>query len=71
MSQQIDEPAYSIPVIDMLKVANEYCLFIEGIENFPTDELFVFIQKLIPLLYLKGCLLPEIFVDNPESNERL
>jgi hypothetical protein len=70
MTGKSDEPAYSMPVIDMLKVANEYCIFIERIENFPPDELFSFIQKLFPLMYLKGSLLPEIFVEIPEANER-
>ncbi len=70
MTDKIDEPAYSIPVIEMLKVANEYCLFIERIEKFPSDELYPFIQKLTPLMYLKGSLLPDIIVDEPEANER-
>lgn len=70
MTEKIDEAAYSVPVIDMLKVANEYCLFIERIEKFPADELYPFIQKLTPLLYLKGSLLPDIEVEEPEANER-
>lgn len=70
MTDKIDEPAYSNPVIEMLKVANEYCLFIERIGKFPADELYSFIQKLIPLMYLKGSLLPDIVVDEPEANER-
>ena len=70
MTNKIDEPAYSIQVIDMLKVANEYCLFVERIEKFPSDEMYPFIQKLIPLLYLKGSLLPDIFIEQPGVNER-
>jgi len=70
MTHKNDEPAYSMPVIDMLKVANEFCLFIERIENFPSDELYPFIQKLLPLLYLKGSLLPNVIMDEPEANER-
>ncbi len=70
MSQISNEPAYSKPVIEMLTVANEYCLFIERIEKFPNEELFPFIQKLLPLIYLKGSLLPDILIDEPEANER-
>lgn len=70
MTENIDEAAYSIPVIDMLKVANEYCLFIEGIEKFPSDQVLPFIQKLAPMLYLKGSLLPEVFAEDPDVNER-
>lgn len=70
MTQPTTEPAYSKAVIETLTVANEYCLFIEKIENFPTEELFPFLQKIITLLYLKGCLLPEIVVESDEANER-
>ncbi len=70
MTQPITEPAYSKAVIETLTVANEYCLFIEKIENFPAEELFPFLQKIITLLYLKGCLLPEILVESDEANER-
>ena len=70
MTQKMDEPAYSTPVIEMLTVANEYCLFIDRIEKFPSDELYPFIQKLLTLLYLKGSLLPEVEVEDDAANER-
>ncbi len=70
MTQKMDEAAYSAPVIEMLTVANEYCLFIDRIEKFPSDELYPFIQKLLSLMYLKGSLLPEIEVEDEGANER-
>jgi hypothetical protein len=70
MTHKMDEPAYSAPVIEMLTVANEYCLFIDRIEKFPSDELYPFTQKLLTLMYLKGSLLPEIEVEDNEANER-
>lgn len=65
-----DEPAYSSPVIDLLKVANEYCIYIEKSEDLTKEEITAFIQRIIPLLYLKGSLLPVIHVDDTDANER-
>jgi len=65
-----DEPAYSSSVIDLIKVANEYCIFLENAENLTKEEISPFIQRIIPLLYLKGSLLPDIHIDDTESSER-
>lgn len=64
------DPVYSRNVLEMLAVANEYCVFIEKTEDYTTDELLGFFQKISPLLYLKGALLPIIQPVNPEANER-
>ena len=65
-----NEPAYSTPVIEMIKVAHEYCIFLENAENITKEETTPFIQRIIPLLYLKGSLLPNVKVDDEEVNER-
>ena len=65
-----NEEAYSKPVIEMLTVANEYCIFLEKIENYPTQEIFPYLQRILPLMYLKGSLLPEIKVDDSSFNEK-
>ncbi len=65
-----EEPAYSTPVIEMLKVANEYCIFLENAENITKSEIMPFIQRITPLLYLKGSLLPKVEVDDSEAGER-
>ena len=70
MKEIHDEPAYSNAVIDLLKVANEYCIFLENAENLTKEEITNFIQRIIPLLYLKGTLLPVIHVDDNEPSER-
>ena len=64
------DPVYSRNVLEMLAVANEYCIFIEKSDGFTTGELLNFFQKISPLLYLKGALLPIIEPTNPEANER-
>ncbi|HBZ66234.1 MAG TPA: hypothetical protein DEO70_05295 [Bacteroidales bacterium] len=63
-------PAHSRQIIEMLTVANEYCLFIEKTTEYTLEQLLGFLQKVAPLLYIKGALLPEIEVLNPEVDER-
>ena len=57
-------------VMEMLTVANEYCHFIEKAHQYDTKDIFEYLQKISPLLYLKGCLLPDVVVEVPEANER-
>ncbi len=65
-----EEPAISRNVIEMLTVANEYCLFLEGVEKYTKEDIISYFQKLCPLLYIKGATLPYVEVENPEANER-
>ncbi len=64
-----NEPAYSKNVLEFIRVALEYCLFIEKNDG-SKEEMLIFFQRLGPLLYLKGALLPDVAVENPEANER-
>lgn len=65
-----EEPEVSKHVIEMLTVANDYCLFTESIEKYTKEDVLSYLQKVCPLLYLKGALLPFVEVANPEANER-
>lgn len=56
--------------IEMLTVANEYCLFFEEVEKFKPEDILTYFQRLAPLLYLKGSLLPAIEVDDDDFAER-
>ena len=64
------DPVYSRNVLEMLAVANEYCVFVEKADEYSADDIFGFFQKICPLLYLKGALLPIIEPGNPDANER-
>lgn len=57
-------------VMEMLTVANEYCHFCEKAYQYPVDDILSYLQKIMPLLYLKGSLVPAVVVKNPEANER-
>jgi hypothetical protein len=52
------EVAYSKNVIEFATVANEFCAFVESVDNYKRKDFIVRIQKLLPLLYLKASLLP-------------
>jgi hypothetical protein len=70
MKEIQEEPAYSNAVIDLLKVAHEYCIYIEGSGTSTQEDVLAFAQRILPLLYLKGSLLPHITIDDNEANER-
>lgn len=47
------------PVIELLTVANEFCLFTESVSRYPKNEVLEYYRKILPLLYIKGNLLPD------------
>jgi len=60
---------YSRDVLEFVTVANEYCGFIENIDQFKRKDFIVRLQKIFPLLYLKASLLPKVesmLEDEPE-----
>lgn len=64
-----EDPVYSRKVIEMLTVANEYCLFLEKAGNYTKQELYGFLQKIVPLIYLKAALLPDIVTGDEDATE--
>lgn len=64
------DPVYNRNVLEMLAVANEFCVFIEKSDDYTKEEVLGFLQKICPLLYLKGALLPMVEPAHPEANER-
>ncbi len=65
-----DDITLKKPVLELLTVANEYCYFLENLEKKTIDEVLKFIYHIVPLLYLKGTLLPDLEVEHPEANEK-
>ncbi len=55
-----EDPTVSLPLIEMLTVANEYCLFMEQAQSRSKEELLDFFRKIAPMLYLKASLLPPL-----------
>lgn len=70
MSEKLDHVVYSKEVVEFVTVAKEFCLFIENFSEISVQDLFEKLRKFLPLLYLKGSLLPKVESDGNSEVER-
>lgn len=68
--QEISDILQSRHVIDALALANEYCLFLEGCSTYETSEINDYLRRVIPMLYIKGSLLPPVEADEDYITEK-
>jgi hypothetical protein len=68
-SNTSNELVYSKNVMEMLTVANEYCLFLEKAEEYNRENILQFLQKICPLIYIKASLLPIIELNDDDAAE--
>ncbi|NLN94799.1 MAG: DUF5063 domain-containing protein [Bacteroidales bacterium] len=61
---------FSPPVIELFTVLNEYCIFIEKASDYAKHDILEYLNRVLPLMYLKGTLVPAVEVEHPEANER-
>lgn len=54
-----ENPIYSRDVVEFATIAVQYCVFLEATEEKGQGEFVDTLTKLLPLLYLKGTLLPD------------
>lgn len=62
-----DDLIFSRQITDFLTVANEYCHLVEESSSFPPGHLLAYLQRVLPLLYIKGSLLPVVETTDPEQ----
>ena len=55
---------YSREVIEFVTVAKEFCNYLENLDEVETSTFLSKMQKFIPLIYLKGSLLPSCEIDS-------
>jgi hypothetical protein len=60
MSEQPDALIYSKNVVEVVTLAKEFTAFLERAGEFEQHDFLLHAQKLLPLIYLKGCLLPDV-----------
>lgn len=60
---------YSKEVIEFVAVAKEFCDFVEIVPQMKRKDFVLRLQKFIPLIYLKGALLPESDTDETGLTE--
>jgi hypothetical protein len=70
----MDEPQkeiiYSRKVVEMITVANEFCIFIEESDKYDDAHILAYLERVLPLLYLKGSLLPDVVISDESANVR-
>jgi len=64
------DPVYSRNVIEFVAVANEYCKYTEHASELKGDELLKIMQRILPLMYLKASLLPQLNPFFEDGNEK-
>lgn len=70
MEDLSSHPVYSKQVVELLTIANEYCLFVEKADDYSKQDIVNYFRHILPLLYLKASLLPVISAANPDESER-
>lgn len=70
MNSISNHPVYSKNVFELITVTNDFCLAMEGIEKTDKNYLIDYLRKISPLLYIKASLLPDIYISDPDANER-
>ena len=58
--EDINNIVYSRNVVEFVAVANEFCEFVENSNRYGTPQLIDITRKLLPLLYFKASMLPEV-----------
>ena len=64
------DPVYSRNVIEFVAVANEFCKYTEHASELKADELLKILQRILPLMYLKASLLPQMNPYFEDGNEK-
>jgi hypothetical protein len=63
-------PVYSRNVVEFTAVAAEFCKYAEHAPELKGDEMLRILQRLLPLLYLKASLLPQLESFFEDGNEK-
>ena len=64
------DPVYSRNVVEFVAVANEFCKYAEHARELKGDELLKILQRILPLMYLKASLLPQLEPFFEDGNEK-
>jgi hypothetical protein len=64
------DQVYSRNVIEFVAVANEFCKYAEHASELEGDELLKILQRILPLMYIKASLLPQLEPYFEDGNEK-
>jgi hypothetical protein len=68
--EENSDPVYSRNVIEFVAVANEFCKYAEHASDLKGDELLNILQRILPLMYIKASLLPQLNPYFEDGNEK-
>jgi len=68
--ERLNTLVYSKNVIEFITVVNEFCSFLERSDEMESPDFMGRLQKILPLLYLKASLLPELEHESEDELER-
>ncbi|MFB6343488.1 DUF5063 domain-containing protein [Saccharicrinis sp. FJH62] len=71
MDDVFEHIVYSKDVVEFVTVANQFCLFVEQSSTQSADEFVDKVVKILPLLYLKGTMLPKVDREFEDPLERI
>lgn len=63
-------PLYSRSVVEFVAVGNEFCKYAERSSELKGDDLLKILQRILPLMYLKASLLPQLEPFFEDGNEK-
>ncbi len=63
-------PAFSRSVVEFVAVSNEFCKYAERAAELKGDDLLKILQRILPLLYIKASLLPQLEPFFEDGNEK-
>jgi len=70
MENYPDDITLSKPIVEIVTLASEFCIYLESADSKSKKGILNFLQRMLPFIYFKGSLLPDVEVNFPEANER-
>lgn len=64
------DPLYSRSVVEFVAAANEFCRYTEMAADLKGEELLKILQRILPFMYIKASLLPQLEPYFEEGNEK-
>ena len=61
---------YARDVLDFVTVSTEYCTLMDSLHTYTQEKFIQYTLKLLPLIYMKAQLLPDIELDDREGIEK-
>ena len=68
--KESQKTVYSRSVVEFVAVANEFCKYVERAHELNGGDLLKILQRILPLMYIKGSLLPALQPYFEDGNEK-